>query len=1114
MESLEKINIYQELRELISTSTLESAMRSELWVKLMKLLADEFNTIGLNANNEADVATNIDSEIIQFSNNLLEPFGIDKLNLSKEFGVSLKKQEEKNGEIILRQAKGRVDSKYSSVIIEYKQPSTYKNKADTDKAFYQALQYMDSLYNNFPGTYIGIITDGTRCQFIKFDKDIKQLYDDDKTQVSPLTFVKKLNYEMVNIMFKYLINLKVKALTSDNLIKDLVKFIKDGKSLIYSLTNSLFESLKVLDSITYIDYGQWMNDFGLSHEDLSKQQTIEERRRDLAKIINREKIDTDEEYKILFSLHTSISIVAMLIAYRVVILIKGINKTSFKDLLELNMEDLRVELGKIASGSISRELKIYNLLEVGAFSWVYNKNYWTEKIYSDVKSVIEVLMKYETMPDLTSKTDDLFRELYMSIIPVSVRHSLGEYYTPDWLAEHVINNGLDHISFDTENIRILDSTAGSGTFIQKAIEKKRRIYKGKEDKVLLNILLDEVVAIDANSLAVILGRINYFLAIADLIAEDDEIFIPFYIGDSSVPATEMITDDGRYLKDVIRLGTDKYYEVKIPLNAIHNTKGFIPKIQDIPKLSDNDEMLREQLETICSNSIELNTIIDDWLELRREGYLTPSVISAITNFSLLYNIGKFDLIVGNPPWVDWKSLPSVHREDKKVICDKRNLFSGDGRTGGNSLNICALISNVSAENWLSENGVMALLMPQSLLFQQSYEGYRNFVLVNGKKLYFQEITDWSKSGYPFYPVTQKFCTYIISPNKQDYYKGIPLKIFEIKKGVKLDNIKTLINNDSMLDYFDISEFITGMTHDKRSAFSYAKDSEELINFSKIAGKNKYLGREGVELYPQEIQLLIMKDFDINAGTANLKNYQSNRSKISIPPQSIKLETKYLRPLIKGINITRFHVDSHEYVVPFPYDKDNTQVPIGKIDLNNKSPRLLEYYENNKEYLIRQTNYSDKIIGDESAPYYSLARTGPYSHAEWYVIFRDNTKWVAAVTGKIKTDWGDLKIPAFQNHCVSICESPNGEFITEDEAHYVCAILNSNIVEDFILSTSDKRTFKIRIPIKIAPYNESNEVHRKLSTLSKIGHKDFADNKKIESIRKNIDKLYIQSLDEI
>lgn len=70
----------------------------------------------------------------------------------------------------------------------------------------------------------------------------------------------------------------------------------------------------------------------------------------------------------------------------------------------------------------------------------------------------------------------------MSIIPVSVRHSLGEYYTPDWLADHVINNGLDHISFDTETIRILDSTAGSGTFIQKAIEKRENFIKVRKIK--------------------------------------------------------------------------------------------------------------------------------------------------------------------------------------------------------------------------------------------------------------------------------------------------------------------------------------------------------------------------------------------------------------------------------------------------------------------------------------------------------------------------------------------------------------------------------------------------------------------------------------------------------
>ena len=67
--------------------------------------------------------------------------------------------------------------------------------------------------------------------------------------------------------------------------------------------------------------------------------------------------------------------------------------------------------------------------------------------------------------------------------------------------------------------------------------------------------------------------------------------------------------------------------------------------------------------------------------------------------------------------------------------------SSQRRTRGNSLNICALISNVTAENWLAKDGVMAILMPQSLLFQQSYEGYRKFNLYDGRRLYFQEIID-------------------------------------------------------------------------------------------------------------------------------------------------------------------------------------------------------------------------------------------------------------------------------------------------------------------------------------------------------------------------------------
>ena len=418
----------------------------------------------------------MDAEILSFSSNVMEPSGQQRFELNKERNVRIEKEKVTADGLVKYSAKGRIDSKYSSVLIEYKQPSTYKTKADTDSAFYQALDYLNSLYEEQKGTYLGFVTDGNRCQFIVFNEIVKSIYEIDKTKVEPDSGVRKLDSEMVDRLIRSIINLQVKALKSDNLIHDLVVTQKAGKNVIYHLTSALYNSLKVMDNITEVSYGQWMNNFGLSHEDVSKQKAIEDRRKDLAELINREKIETDEEYKILFALQTAISILAMLIAYRVVLLVKGEEKSSFSDLLKMNIEERRIELGRIAEGAVSMELNIFNLLEIGCFSWPFSDTHWTDEINKYVKEIIEILMVYETMPDLTNRTDDLFRDLYMSIMPVSVRHSLGEYYTPEWLAENVINSALEYMPYDKEHIRVMDSTAGSGTFIQKVIEKKRKKY--------------------------------------------------------------------------------------------------------------------------------------------------------------------------------------------------------------------------------------------------------------------------------------------------------------------------------------------------------------------------------------------------------------------------------------------------------------------------------------------------------------------------------------------------------------------------------------------------------------------------------------------------------------
>lgn len=303
--SEEIFKCYEEIRNELNKKDIEAVMRGTIWYKLMQLMSDQFNTISAGAQSESDIATKMDAAILSFSMNVLEPSGQPGIELDKERKVTIEKEKATEEGIVKYFARGRIDSKYSSVVIEYKQPSAYKTKADTDSAFFQALDYLNSLYVENEGTYLGIVTDGARCQFLLFNDRIKDLYDIDKSRVSPQTSVKRLDAEMTDRLIKAIMNLRVKALNADNLEKDLIIEQKAGKNIIYHLTSSLYRSLENMDSITEVSYGQWMNNFGLSHDDASKQKAIEDRRRDLAKLIDREKIETNEEYKILFALQTS-----------------------------------------------------------------------------------------------------------------------------------------------------------------------------------------------------------------------------------------------------------------------------------------------------------------------------------------------------------------------------------------------------------------------------------------------------------------------------------------------------------------------------------------------------------------------------------------------------------------------------------------------------------------------------------------------------------------------------------------------------------------------------------------------------------------------------------------
>lgn len=482
----------------------------------------------------------------------------------------------------------------------------------------------------------------------------------------------------------------------------------------------------------------------------------------------------------------------------------------------------------------------------------------------------------------------------------------------------------------------------------------------------------------------------------------------------------------------------------------------------------------------------------------------------VTNFLSTAALGKFDLVVGNPPWIDWKSLPAGYRERVKQLCIDKHLFSGDSITGGINLNICALITFVTSSNWLSYGGVLAFLMPDTILFQQTYEGFRNLRISQDRRLFFNKIYNWNKSGNPFAPVTQKFFSYFLSFRESDYGKGIPFISFIKNNRTNLLSLSHCTQFKQISSNFDTRVDIVGHSHADSTKFSICSSTEELTMFKNIVGQMSYKGREGIEFYPQELFILFYDDeIPTTTDKVAVKNFQNKKSKYKIPTETFVLEKKFLHPLVKGTDIERFHLESSRMVVPFPY-YDGHREPISIIELTKESPLLASFFNRFKMVISSQTDYNAKIIGSKhNTEFYALARVGEYSYAPYFVAYRDNTKWGACVVSELETPWGEKKRPQFQNHAVTISQTSEGRNITLDEAHYICAILNAPIIGKYIINSSDSRTFKIDVDINIPLFDPSNKIHNRLSHLSKLAHENYNNSQIMNEIDAELDSLVIQ-----
>lgn len=408
---------------------------------------------------------------------------------------------------------------------------------------------------------------------------------------------------------------------------------------------------------------------------------------------------------------------------------------------------------EMANGTKFSQAEIYGVVEADFFDWPLS--------VEGGKEFISALANRLSRFDWTHVNHDVLKHVYESVVTPETRQQLGEYYTPDWLAEHM----LDELDYNALDRRVLDASCGSGTFVFHAVKRylDAADAAGIDNTAAINGVVTHVFGMDIHPVAVALARVTYLLAIGTkrLQARRDGFSVPVYIGDSiqweqsanlfaaadtvTIPTSgsHILADDEGPLFDnslkipvsimkdtqrfdeiltaiADRVTTFKPTEPKNKTRASENTTVWVAQFRrDLSKTLkacfalDDDE--RENLVETGTHMYELELMGRD----RIWAYYVRNLIRPVW-LSMPEN--RVDILVGNPPWLRYNKMNGWMQEKFNTHSRSHNLIIG--RLGASGRDLATLFVTRACELYLQSGGTFAYVMPHSALTRKSSAGFR------------------------------------------------------------------------------------------------------------------------------------------------------------------------------------------------------------------------------------------------------------------------------------------------------------------------------------------------------------------------------------------------------
>lgn len=982
---------------------------------------------------------------------------------------------------------GRIDSKYGGVIIEYKKAGTITE--DYCKNTQTVINQLKKRFKDFkeskkadPEKIFGVGTDASTFIFVR-NRNGKVTVSE-PVDTNPSVVEKFLRALVASGAIG-------RSLTPENLAED---FGGDTAVANFAISN-LYDSLSATEeNKVKTFYKQWKLLFsqvgGLND-------TIKAAKfKDLGKYYDINEDDID--YSILiFSIHTYYDIIIKLITSEMATSREGFAGSIIGKLAHADLKGVYETVRRMESGGLWKELGIRNFLEGDLFLWYLAD--WNDSIAELIHRIASKLDGYDisSLSGESSEKQDLLKSLFQRLFPKTLRHDMGEYYTPDWMAEFLLNE----IGYDgNPDKRLLDPACGSGTFLVCAINRAKRWFSEHRFEVeygereLLDKITKNIIGFDLNPMAVIASRANYLFALADLVHRVGSIEIPVYLCDSIMRPSE--GDRQLFEGEIV-------FETAIEGVSFRVPEEVVGSLQDI-----------ETFSTLIEECVKNGYTSDEFVDrCRDKGFKVKG--KTINDFSNLYEqmqelheknmngiwarilknafaplfVRPVDYVIGNPPWINWESLPVSYRSkpNHHNLWTRYDLFRQKGykaKLGGAKDDISVLLTYVAVDEYLKEGGKIGFIITQSVFKTKGGgEGFRTFCYEKKDEentYYIQPLMVHDLSDFQcFEGATNRTSIFIGRKSDAPFDYPVPYTVWKKVARGRLDTRAKLEEIEQKISRVEIqAEPVDG---GKPTSPWLTAPKKALAGIKKVLGTSDYTAHAGT--YTGGLNgaywVKVLREFpDGNLLIENLGNVGKKKVKTI----QRRVESDLVYPLLRGRDVQRWSAEpSCHIIMPNRTDK---LAGIEESRMKREYPKTYAYLKEHEKMLwTRKSNVVRNLM--ENSAFYSIYAVGPYTMSPYKVVYKRLAKTfqTSASISMHKTILPD-------NSLMMIATK------TENESYYVTCLLNSSPSVLLLVTTSQRVQTPQYHPgdikkISIPKFNPEDKTHLALADLSKRCHGETA-----------------------